>query len=912
MLQLHNVAPSLVGVSDHPHSSTMYRITIHTACLLLMLAIGASITAGQTLRTDQPIPLERLLNPDGSLRGDLDISHQFRVNTGGWRLHNAADGSPQFVRADRTHKPSAESVASHPDDIFWDEKFGAGGPDEASIDAIATGGGKLYVAGDFSVINGVSTGNLACWDGTKWSMVGGGIEGTVNVMVVNGSDLYIAGYIYTAGDVNVNDIARWDGTTWHAVGPESELGVNGSISALAVDGDNVYVGGYFERAGSWLDTTATVLNHIGVWHKSTNTWHALESQGHRGVGGQVYALAVNNGVLYVGGGFDSIGTMPVRSIAAWNIASSSWSLLGDAPTDGVYGSVHTLAIREGTLYVGGNFESAGTVAANSLARWNPDSRTWDGFGSDTIIAPNGYVRNIITTGSGLYINGVLDGSEGDTTSYYQASWNNGTWERIPNEGGAAYDMTIDGQKIIIAGGQPFQAGTETIRVWDGTAWNNLARVSGGSYTNVNAIAAIGNDIYIAGSFYQAGGLSVNNIVRWNRITRTWHQLGNDTLNGINGTVMTMVASGSRLYLGGYFFPPGSKSVTGIVMWDSQSMQWNWMGDGVKGQVSAMTMHGDRIYVAGQFDTVGTIRAMAVAIWDESDQAWSSLGVETIAGVESVWADGIAVSDTAAYLAGYVNSWMGSGYGIIQWHLKPVAGDPYEIIGLGVDGQINTMMMHNGQLHVGGSFSEIGGVPLNNLARWDGTDWQTVGSGQNAVVSGAVYALVSRDGILYVGGSFDNAGTQSANNIALWDGAGWNALGSGTSGYVQALLVEPNDLYAGGNFAMAGGKTALHVARWSTEPSSVPQTYTSSSASLSVRPNPLAHAASIELTLQHAGHVTITIANSLGETVATVFDGDQTAGTYSMRWEPGDLSDGIYFCRIQTATTTETRAIQIVR
>jgi hypothetical protein len=909
MQQLHNVAPTS-GVFDHPHNSTMYRITIHIACLLMALMFAASITAAQTSRTDQSVSLERFLNPDGSLRGDLQSRRQFDAQ--GWRLRNAPDGSPRFVRADRRHTASPTSSASHPDDIYWDGNFGANGPDEASIDAVATGGGKLYVAGDFSTINGVSTGNLACWDGTTWSAVGGGIEGTVQVMTVSGSDLYIAGYIYAAGDVTVNDIARWDGTVWHAVGKDGEMGVNGTVSALAVDGDNLYIGGYFERAGSWFDTTATVLNNIGVWHRSTNTWHALVSNGQRGVNDQVRAMAVSNGTLYIGGTFDTVGTMPARAIAAWDIASSSWSLLGDAPNDGVDGNLLSLAVHDGALYAGGRFESAGGLPARSLARWNPGSRTWDNLGSDTIIAPEGYVRNIIPTANGLYINGRLVGSEGDTASYYQAHWIGGTWERIPNAGGAAYDMTIDGQKLIIAGGQPFQSGTETIRAWDGTSWSNLARVSGGSYTDVNAIAAIGDDIYIAGNFYQAGTLAVNNIVRWNRTTNTWHQLGNDTLNGINGTVMTMVTSGSRLYVGGYFFKPGSKSTNYVAMWDSQNMEWNWMDDGVNGQVAAMALHGDRLYVAGQFDTAAAIRAMGVAIWDESDQAWSSLGVETIAGVESVWADAIAVSDTAAYLAGYVTSWMGSGYGIIQWNLKPTTGDPYEIIALGVGGQVNTMLIHNGELHVGGSFSDIADVPLNNLARWDGTDWQTVGSNQHDGVNGSVYTLASRDGLLYVGGEFDTAGTLPVGNIALWDGIRWNTLGSGTNGRIRALLVEPRDLFAGGSFALAGGKPALHVARWTTEPSSVPQMHATPTASLLVRPNPLTYAASIELTLQQAGHVTITIANSLGETVTTVFDGQQTAGAHNVRWEAGDLPDGIYFCLVQAGAETATQAMQIVR
>jgi hypothetical protein len=75
--------------------------------------------------------------------------------------------------------------------------------------------------------------------------------------------------------------------------------------------------------------------------------------------------------------------------------------------------------------------------------------------------------------------------------------------------------------------------------------------------------------------------------------------------------------------------------------------------------------------------------------------------------------------------------------------------------------------------------------------------------------------------LYVGGSFTEAGGVPANNIARWDGKQWSALGVGTNGAVRALAVWDRDgegpeapgLYIGGEFTMAGGIPSPYIAKW---------------------------------------------------------------------------------------------------
>lgn len=119
---------------------------------------------------------------------------------------------------------------------------------------------------------------------------------------------------------------------------------------------------------------------------------------------------------------------------------------------------------------------------------------------------------------------------------------------------------------------------------------------------------------------------------------------------------------------------------------------------------------------------------------------------------------------------------------------------------------------SGSLYVAGEFEFAGGVTVNNVAKWDGTEWHPLGLG----TSGPVYAMsLASDGSLVVGGDFRFSGLAESNNIALWDGEAWQRLGDGTDGVVRAVLPTTDGaIVAGGNFTRAGGRSASNIARWS--------------------------------------------------------------------------------------------------
>ncbi|HLF25999.1 MAG TPA: hypothetical protein VJG32_06665 [Anaerolineae bacterium] len=145
--------------------------------------------------------------------------------------------------------------------------------------------------------------------------------------------------------------------------------------------------------------------------------------------------------------------------------------------------------------------------------------------------------------------------------------------------------------------------------------------------------------------------------------------------------------------------------------------------------------------------------------------------------------------------------------IARWN-----GSSWSALGAGVSHPVRALALGgDGSLYAGGDFTTAGGVSASRIAKWDGSSWSALGTGMN----GAVNALVmDGSGNVYAGGDFTTAGGVSANRIAKWDGSSWSALGGGMSGGVNALAVDGSgNLYAGGSFAAAGSLSVNRIAKW---------------------------------------------------------------------------------------------------
>jgi hypothetical protein len=89
-------------------------------------------------------------------------------------------------------------------------------------------------------------------------------------------------------------------------------------------------------------------------------------------------------------------------------------------------------------------------------------------------------------------------------------------------------------------------------------------------------------------------------------------------------------------------------------------------------------------------------------------------------------------------------------------------------------------VYDGNLIAGGSFSTEQGQVANGIARWDGARWQPMGAGVTGSPLGGATLVLSftiHDGQLIAGGIFATAGGQPASGVARWDGAEWQPMGT---------------------------------------------------------------------------------------------------------------------------------------
>ena len=124
-------------------------------------------------------------------------------------------------------------------------------------------------------------------------------------------------------------------------------------------------------------------------------------------------------------------------------------------------------------------------------------------------------------------------------------------------------------------------------------------------------------------------------------------------------------------------------------------------------------------------------------------------------------------------------------------------------GKGLNDAVYALCQFDGYLIAGGMFTKAGDLNCNHIARWDGEEWDSLGSG----TSGTVFDLEVADNgnSLIVAGSFFYAGGENCRMIAKWDGASWYPIGTGMNAMVTDIHVVPTDtIIAGGWFTEAGG------------------------------------------------------------------------------------------------------------
>jgi hypothetical protein len=321
-------------------------------------------------------------------------------------------------------------------------------------------------------------------------------------------------------------------------------------------------------------------------------------------------------------------------------------------------------------------------------------------------------------------------------------------------------------------------------------------------------ASYNNSLYAGGFFTQAGGNGANYIARWDGTS--WATLG----VGTDSYVLTSAVMKGDLYVGGQFTHAGGVAANNIAKWDGTS--WNSLGDGLSSSVNTIVDIGTNLYAGGYFLNAGTVSAKYIAKWDGT--SWSSVGTGELSGggAEPTQVNAITNINNDIYVGGiFTQAGAVSVNHIVKWD-----GANWDDVGSGVHygfgtPRVYTMININNNIYVGGGFDSAGTIAANSVAKWSGTAWENLGTGiyLNSGFFAYVFALSIIDNDLYVGGYFDRAGGNSISNIAKWDGSNWSPLGYGVNYTVLSLGKLGTNLYVGGVFTQAGGNLMSYIARW---------------------------------------------------------------------------------------------------
>jgi hypothetical protein len=149
------------------------------------------------------------------------------------------------------------------------------------------------------------------------------------------------------------------------------------------------------------------------------------------------------------------------------------------------------------------------------------------------------------------------------------------------------------------------------------------------------------------------------------------------------------------------------------------------------------------------------------------------------------------------------------------------------LGLGTSGIVRTVYaLDASNVYVGGSFTTVRNadgtsITCNNIAKWDGSSWSALGSGQKGVykpTNPSVYSIYAYNtSNIYVGGDFTQAGGVSCNYIAKWnsDTGSWSAFAGQPNGTVRSIhAIDLTNIYVGGDFTQVNSIAAnTYIAKW---------------------------------------------------------------------------------------------------
>ena len=644
---------------------------------------------------------------------------------------------------------------------------------DGPVNAILATNGMVYIGGDFSYV-GPHTGPLALFDQTTGGLQASPppINGTIKTVVSDGAGGWFVGGTFTSiGTMEITNVAHLNRDLTPDINWNANL-VGSTVNALALDSGVLYIGGSFSKInGLAVQGLAgvAVTNPVVSWNPQLS--------------GSVNALQVTNGLVFVGGNIFSVGNSNVQNVAE---ISTSTALANSFNPSTVDLPVFTLFVTPNDVYVGGQFSTIGTKSRNRLAEldintgvatsWNPN--------------PNGIVRALVITSTNAYVGGDfttisvtsrrgfasigLTGA-GSAQSLNLALQSAGTVNLVDS-------LLLQGTSLYVGGqftnalAQPnfLVVGVNitsnlTLPVPLGTGFNGPA----GAVYGANALASANGKVLIGGAFQSFGGVARLRAAALSLTTGAalpWAP-------GFDAPVLSLACGTNCIFVGGSFTNYNTTNATpslglGLGAVDpilGNPLSFNFLATNAFGSVSiySVVTSPNGLFVGGDFTTVNGQPRRFLAGLDPS---------------------------TGSLIPGF-NANLGGGF----------AG-------------VSALAVVGTNLYVGGDFTTVNALAIPRLTE------VSLDSGASInwipTPNQAVTGLSATTDTLHVIGAFTTINLNGSGAISLNNYAAFSlvddslvpidaALSSFST--ASAVAATPTVIYLGGSFTSAGGNFDQNVA-----------------------------------------------------------------------------------------------------
>ena len=457
-------------------------------------------------------------NFNGANSARLDSSRYLIINTlaakgdtlfaGGNGLNVFTGGGPIGISHQTEISNLAAFSISGGDILDWNPQV------DNEVYALTLIGEKLYFGGTFGTVAGVPRPCLASYDLKTQSVTDwlpGISNGVVTALAHTGSKLFAGGDFFVVNGVNQYGLAAYNSETGALVHTGLSLfnwyfsqGQHSTytVTSLVSFGESVLVSGWFTSIGYMRKSVAA----FDVTTHNVTAWNP-------GINGDVFSLLSDKGTVYVGGNFTTAGGQSRNNLAALDSAAG----LPTAWNPGADGTVKCLALNGNRLYAGGDFSFIGGQSRNRIAALNFSTGAALGWnpGSD------GTVETIGISGKSVFAGGNFSTIGGqaranlaalDTAAGLAAAWN-------PNPNGAVHSLAAAGNTVYAGGNftqaagsalsylYPFEAADLSVPYTPDTANSGYSPRCGwevGTFDNVVADLAYFNNSLYSGGWFRYG------------------------------------------------------------------------------------------------------------------------------------------------------------------------------------------------------------------------------------------------------------------------------------------------------------------------------------------------------------------------------------------------------------------------